>query len=439
MSYALAFLLLLVPLVVFHELGHFVVAKLCRVRVSKFAFGFGRKLFGFHFKGTDYRWNLWPLGGYVDFMGEAVYGDRIPDDPRHFYNQSKGVRFFILVAGPLFNFILAFLLFWYVFAQPLQIVQFQGDLFTVGVVQPDSVEARAGLKPGDRILSYNDQEITSVDGFLNELALQPNKTIALEVERNGERLEIEYVNGVDSVEGIGAPGFSPAILAQVSNVQKDSPAAKAGLKSGDLITRINGQDVYYGGVGDISMVSAVLQEQTELPITISGLRDGQPFSIDVTPDRDAENKFVLGIYLMPNSRAEDPSWVEALTRSWNECTRYSTLIFRTLKKLGSGDLPIKSVSGPLAVGKYAKDTLAHGFWYFINLMAILSLNLGIVNMLPIPVLDGGEIFVLGVEWISRKNFELQTKMKIKLVGLVFLFCLMGTVLISDAVKIFMPR
>jgi len=435
LSYAFAFLLLLIPLVVFHELGHFVAAKAFGIRVTQFAFGFGKKLFSYTYGGTEYRWNLLPFGGYVDFMGDAIYTNRIPDDVAHFYNKPKFVRFLVLFMGPAFNFILAFLLFWVVAAQPAEEIVFHGEPFTVGVVQPDSPEKAAGLEPGMRVTAINDTRVTSVSQLFNELALLPNREIRLLVEHGDQSDVIVYTNGVDPVEGVGQAAFAPAILSKVGRIEPGSPADRAGLQPDDTILAINGQPVYYGRVGDDSnMISEAINRAERFPLTLSLLRGDREIELQVQPE-EKDGRLIVGIYPIPESMRVDQSWDQAMANAWHSFVDYSTLIFRFLSKLVSGHLPIKSMSGPIAVGKYAKDTLDMGWMIFIQLMAILSLNLGIVNLMPIPVLDGGEIFVIGVEWIARRNFNLDTKIKIKLVGLAFLVCLMGAVLVTDTLKI----
>jgi len=435
LSYAFSFLLLVIPLVVFHELGHFMAAKLFGVRVNSFAFGFGKKLFGYTYKGTEYRWNLLPLGGYVDFMGEAVYTNRIPSDRDHFYNRSKWVRFIVLVMGPIFNFILAFIIFWVIAAQPVGKYRFSGDPFMVGIVDQDSPEGRAGLLSGDLITQVNGSAVRDAQHLVTELALNPGKMVELTIERQGERHIINYRVATHEKEGIGEPHFRPAIHVMVREVTPDSPAEHAGLMSGDKITHVNGDQVFWDTRGGSNMLSDAIQRAESYPIEMTVVREEQVISLFVTPQQGEDDRMIIGIMTIFDAEVVDRDWRSSFFAACDTFAYNSTTIFRFLGELVSFDLSVKTITGPVGMGKYAKQELERGLLFFAQLMAILSLNLGIINLVPIPILDGGEIFVIAVEWIARRNFEFETKMRIKMVGLVFLICLMSVVLVSDTLKI----
>jgi len=434
LNYALAFLLLLFPLVIFHEMGHFLVAKLFGIRVTKFAFGFGRELFRFHFKGTDYRWNLIPLGGYVDLMGEVSVIGKIPEDPAHFYNRPKWVRFLVMVMGPLFNLILAFLLYWFIFAQPQRVVVIQDNPLTVGFVVESSPEYRAGLRPGDKILTINGVEIGTFDKAFQELVLLPKKEALLEVERDGLPVEVKYVVPASEKDGVGEISFSPGIYMVVDEVVSGSPAETAGLEAGDIILEAEGQKLFYSGLHN--MLSEVIDKKAGDGVSLTLNRQGQTLQTEVTPEPSEEGKLLIGVRLMFDYESRDPSWGEAARLGWSEFKTSSTMIFRAIRLLTKGDLPVKSLSGPIELGRVAKEQLERGWINFLGLMALLSLNLGIFNLIPIPVLDGGEIFVLLIEGVTRREFSLQTKFNIKIVGFLLLLGLMAVILVSDALKLF---
>lgn len=440
MSYAFAFLLILVPLVVIHEFGHFIMAKLGGIRVTKFAFGFGKKLFGFHFKGTEYRWNLLPLGGYVDFMGEAVYTNKIPDDVRHFYNRPKWLRFLVLVMGPMFNLILALAIFWAFHGmKPYLQAVYHGDPFTVGYVVPDSAAAQAGLLAGDRIAEMDGKAVTSIDQVREHILLSPKQSLQLTVIRQGQSLPLSYDIPADKVEGLGVLEFAPARRILVSQVVDDMPAAEAGFNDGDFITAINGEQVYYMGPGVQGGFSQKIQEAEGQAMDVTVEREGRSLDLSLAPVRretDEGSVWQIGVSYTGEYKEVDLNWRESFVAGWDEFTKNSTMIYRAVRKLVTGELPVKTMSGPVGVGKAAKEYLDYGLWTFLFLMAILSLNLGILNLLPIPVLDGGEIFVLLVEWVTRRDFSIETKMKVKMVGLLFLIVLMATILVTDLIKIF---
>ncbi len=439
MSNIFALFLLLIPLVVFHELGHFLAAKAFGIRVHQFAFGFGKKLMAFTYGETEYRFNLLPFGGYVDFMGESLYTYETPDDPRHFLNKSKSARFIVLFMGPMFNFIMAFGLFVFLQHQPERQVKSYGDHFTVGYVIPDSPESVAGLQVGDSILALNGEDVTDAESFYHNLAILPGKEINLKVQRQSQILMIDYTNDVNKIEGIGEIHFNRAVRSIVFRVEPGYPAEAAGLLDGDIINAINGETVFYGGDGTQSHVTRLINQSPDGPILFGIEREGQALQIPVETQLNEEGKRIVGVSLSFEGELVRRNWLESMVSARERCTFYSTFIFRTIHKLVKGDLSIKTMSGPVGVARIAKEELARGWFYFLTLMAILSLNLGIANLLPIPVLDGGEMLVIMVEWVARRNFSFDTKMMIKKVGFVFLIGLMGTVLVSDTIKEFMLR
>ena len=434
MSYVLSFLLMFFPLVIFHELGHFLVAKFFGIRVTRFAFGFGRELFRFHYKGTDYRWNLIPLGGYVDLMGEVSITGRIPDDPNHFYNRPKWIRFLVMVMGPLFNLILAFLIFWLIYAQPRRELKFLEHPLTVGYVSETSSEFEAGLRPGDQILEVNGANIETYDEIFRELVLLPGKNVNMDVIRDGEALTISYVVQTTEKDAVGEIEFTPGVIMKVGEVAKDSPAMRAGLLEGDSIIEANGAKVFYSWKNN--MLSDVINKSAGAPVLLTVMRNGELLKKELLPEPNDEGKFIIGIQIQFDFVSSNPGWQEAAVLGWQEFLNSSTLIYRAIFKLTKGDLSVKTLSGPIELGKVAKEQLERGWVSFLGLMAILSLNLGIFNLIPIPILDGGEIFVLLIEGVTRRDFSLQSKINIKIVGFLLLLCLMATVLVSDALKVF---
>jgi regulator of sigma E protease len=422
------------PLVIFHELGHFLVAKLARIRVTKFAFGFGKELFRFHFKGTDFRWNLIPLGGYVDLMGEVSVLGEIPDDPDHFYNKPKWVRFLVMVMGPVFNLILAFLMFWVIQYQPRKSLKLQEHPLTVGFVDEKSPEFRAGLRPGDQILSMNDVAIDTYDDYFGEVVLIPHQTAVLDVVHDGTHRTLSYEVSATEKDGVGDIAFIPAVFLRVGKVMPGSPAEKAGIHKDDVIVSGNGSRLYYSWKNN--MLSDLINSLKGTPVNLTLRRGSELLEIQVKPELSKEGRFLIGIQMKYDFIASNPTLPESFEQAWNTFLSQSTMIFRAIKGLTSGSLPVKSMTGPIGLGKIAKQQLELGWMSFLGLMAILSLNLGIFNLIPIPVLDGGEIFVLLVESVTRRDFSLNTKVKIKMIGFLLLVSLMSMVLVSDAVKLF---
>lgn len=433
---AAAFLLALIPLVVIHEFGHFLMAKLGGIHVSKFCIGFGKKLFGFHYKGTEYCWNLLPLGGYVDFMGELVYTGKIPNDVRHFYNRPKWIRFLVLVMGPLFNLIMAFGLYWVYHTirpvyEPINIGQYQ-----VGEVKEDSPEFLAGLRVGDKIKTVQGDPVENWFDLETTISLTPEKDMTLEVMRDGESVVLTYTVSSDPIEGYGLMHFGPDNLIQLGNPSPGSPAEKAGLAARDLLLEIDGKPLTYN---TRKILDETLAANAPNASTLTLSRDGENYDVEIIPvlmtDAEGKERFMAGISYGIHHTVRDLNPVEAIGEAWSTFKTSSTVLFEAVRKLVTMALPLKMLSGPVGVAQAAKKALERGWPTFIWMVAFLSLNLGIMNLLPIPVLDGGEIFVLLVEGITRRDFSLDTKMRIKMVGLFILISLMSFVIISDIIKI----
>ena len=440
MSHLFSFLAIFVPLVFIHEFGHFVMAKLGKIRVTKFCFGFGKKLFGFKYRGTEYCWNLLPLGGYVDFMGDVVYTGEIPRDVQHFYNRPKWIRFLVLLMGPLFNLILALAIFWFIFGilAPVEYVSEEEDkTFVVIDVAEGSPEALAGLQRGDMIVGFNENRTMERDDLMKHLVLNPGKPVTLHVDRDTEMKEITFEIDRDRTNGVGKFNFSRGFFSQVHRVVEDSPAEAGGLQSGDLLVGVNGRPMLFDSRdGTLNFLQEQFKANAGGSSVITVERDGQNIDLTVTPEKQ-DDRWIAGFVFGSRGVRVERTFLTALPRAWDEFVDSSTLILEGLHKLVTGGISIRAMSGPVGVAQMAHESWTqYGPGSFIWLMAVISLNLGLLNLLPIPVLDGGEIFVLGVEWISRKDFNIATKMQVKLVGLVFLVGLMGVVIISDILKFF---
>ncbi|CAM2005862.1 RIP metalloprotease RseP [Acanthopleuribacter pedis] len=430
----ISFFLLLVPLVVFHEFGHFVVAKLGGFRVYKFAFGFGKKLFSFEYAGTEYRWNLIPLGGYVDFMGEVIYTDKIPDDAKHFYNKPKWLRFLVLLMGPMFNIILAFVLYWMMFSNlTMYTPDYQKAPYTVGYIQPNSSAEAAGLQAMDQITAVDGTPIESYQKFHEELLLSPGKTMALTVQRGEETLDLSLEVPAHEVEGYGLREFMPYERVLIREVFEDTPAARGGLKAGDHIVAANGEPVFSVAVGQSTHLSTKIEGRAPEASELKVQRGDEILTLSIAPEKK-EDRWLIGVRPTTDYSSRQLTVMEAFSTSLNRCLEDSILLFKALRKLTSGELGIRSFTGPVGISRVASETMRSGIFIFIGLMAFLSLQLGILNLLPIPVLDGGEIFVILIETVSGRDFSLETKMRIKVVGFFFLLGFMGLVLLMDFVK-----
>ncbi|MCB1044499.1 MAG: RIP metalloprotease RseP [Acidobacteria bacterium] len=439
MSQIFALLLLLIPMVVIHEMGHFLAAKFFGMRVYEFAFGFGKKLASFRYGNTEYRFNLLPLGGYVNFMGESLYHNDIPHDPDHFLNKPKYARLVVLLMGPAFNFFLAFGLFVLLQHQPDYIPKPYGEPFTVGWVAPDSPEAQAGLQTGDRITHLQGQPVVDRERLLHDIVLSPGETIRLRVERNGETRDLAYVCDTDEIEGIGKIQFRQAFRSRIARVVSGYPAEEVGLMPDDIIVAIDETPAFIVNTSDFNVISQLIQHGDGDTRLLRIERDGVLMDFKVPLKELEDGSRMIGISYGYESQVLYRTWPEATASAWERCVFFSTYIFRTINRLVSMKLSVKALNSPVSISRIAKEELEQGFWPFVLLMAILSLNLAIANLLPIPVLDGGEILVIMVEWVARRDLSFDMKQNIKMVGFIFLVGLMGTVLVSDTIKEFVLR
>ncbi len=433
-----AFLLVLGPLVFVHECGHFLVAKLLRIGAPVFSLGFGPRLFGFRRGGTDYRVSAIPLGGYVRLAGDEADENR-RGLPEEFLTRPKWQRFSVFVAGASFNVVLAFLASWFLFAvYGVNEVPEPHRHPTVRAVAADSPAERAGVQPGDVLLRIGAREVLGFEAYGRaynlEIALAPKTTKPLIIERAGEQLTLELTVEADPVYGHGsAPGWglswggdgTPWIV----GVSSGSQAEAAGFRTGD---RVLGA----GGIEPISEVDlrALIEKSagSELPFTIE--REGSVLQLSVVPLAE-EGKGRIGVQLGLPSIQRDLSLVQAAGEALRENLANSLMLFHVLERMLTREVPLRSVSGPIGIAQVARSALLESPRHFIWLLGFFSLQLGILNLLPIPVLDGGHILILGIEGVIRRDLSDRLKERVMQVGFVFLLAFMSVVIYLDILKL----
>lgn len=429
-----AFILVLAPLVFVHELGHFAVAKMFRIGVPVFSLGFGPRLFGFKRGETDYRVSAVPLGGYVRLAGDESDENRT-GAPEEFLSRPKWQRFFVFVAGAAFNVITAFLALWLMFAVWGK-QEVPAGYPIVERVEPGSPAANSGLEPDDKLIRIAGQDLSNPERFMNALLmdvrLAPDSTKPILVERDGRRIRLDLQIGSDPKDGSGVPGWQlgygkPAVVVEVV---PESPAERAGLLPGDRIVGAEGQS-------EISYVALrmLLIRSPEKELHLDVEREGRVVPLSVTP-RDEGGQGKIGAALstdLPIQR--DLGVLEAAGESARLNLQLSQTLLVVLKRLFSRELPLSTMSGPIGIAKFAHEALLAGAQRFIWLLGFFSLQLGILNLLPIPVLDGGHILILGVEGILRRDLSERVKERIMQVGFVFLLAFMGTIIALDIIKL----
>ena len=429
MTSILAFVFVLGVLIFVHELGHFLMARRIGVRVLTFSLGFGPKLIGFRRGDTEYRISAVPLGGYVKMAGEN------PDDARtgasdEFLSKSKWQRFQVLVMGPVMNLVLAVVVMAVVLYQGAPAPAFEQQPVVVGSPAEVSPGQAAGVLPGDRILSVDGRPVATWEEYYMEVMPKADRQVSLTVNRGGQVLEFSAVPKAVGKYSLGDLGLLPMMHPEVRSVQNGTPAAEAGLRSGDVIVGAGGErDVRYKRL--IELIKA--SEGKPLPLQVK--RDGAVEQVLVTPRKLGELVMIGAQLTEYELRTIEPGPFEALKMSVAQNWTWSKLIVQTLGGLFTRDTSVKQLMGPVAIADLSGTAASQGWLQLFSLMAMISLNLGLLNLMPIPVLDGGHIAILAMEGVSRRDFSMKVKEKMLLAGFVLLLMLMVTVIYNDLMRI----
>jgi regulator of sigma E protease len=428
MTSLLAFLFVLGVLVFVHELGHFLVARYHGVRCLTFSLGFGPKLIQTKRGDTVYCVSAIPLGGYVKMAGENAEDEREGKDDE-FLSKSKWQRFQILLAGPAMNFILAIVVMTVVLYQGAQVPVYQDQPPVVGSVTADSPAASAGVRPGDRIMSVAGSDVdTWEDLFYAVLLLRADREIDVVLRRDGEMRSIAITPSGQTDDNVADLGVVPSISPQVVSLQSNSAAQDAGILVGDIIDGIDGQAV------DQESLVETINDNPNVPLTLQIRRNSAPQDIVVTPNL-VDGVGLIGVFLDAEMRTIDPGPFEAFTLSLEQNYEWSGLIFQSLRGLLTRDTPASQLVGPVGIAQMSGTAAEIGWINLFGLMSMISLNLGILNLLPIPILDGGHIAIMALEGVSRRDFSVKLKEKMLLVGFALLMTLMVTVIYNDLTRV----
>ena len=428
MTSLLAFLFVLGVLVFVHELGHFLVARFHGVRCLTFSLGFGPKLIQTKRGDTVYCVSAIPLGGYVKMAGETAEDEREGKDDE-FLSKSKWQRFQILIAGPAMNLILAVVVLTVVLYQGAQVPVFQDEPPVVGSVTDDSPAATAGVRPGDRILSVAGREVDTWEELYNAVYPRADREIEVVLRRDGNVRSINVTPVGQTKYNLGDLGVVPSISPQVASLQSSNSAARdAGILVGDVIEGVDGRAVNQNSLIEI------ISENPNIPLTLQIRRDGVQQDLVVTPNL-IDGVGLIGVFLDAEMRTIEPGPFEAFTMSLEQNYELSGMIFQTLAGLITRDTPVSQLVGPVGIAQASGDAAAFGWISLFGLMSFISLNLGILNLLPIPILDGGHIAIMAMEGVSRRDFSVQLKEKMLLVGFALLMTLMVTVIYNDLTRV----
>ena len=420
-------------MILIHEFGHYAAAKWLGVRVEVFSIGFGKRLLGFRRGDTDYRVSAIPLGGYVKMSGENPIDERT-GDPAEFLSHPRWHRFIIAIAGPAMNILLAIGLLTGVYMVHYEYPAYLDQPAVIGWVVQDSPAAKLGLQLGDRVTRIDDIENPIWEQLEPKVMLSPNQPVEITVERGGQILSKTIIPEPKGVSQIGWTGWEAKRPLEVTELEPGMPAEKAGIKVGDLIVALDGKPVPALG----AMVET-LKRTKDKPIELTVSRDGQLLTLTVQPvlaDVEAlhEKAYRIGIGSLPLKVGSLPL-AAALQRSLEDNKKTSLLILELMQKLVRRKMSIRTIEGPIGIGRAAGEAASEKGWTpLLALTSAISLNLGIFNLLPIPILDGGVILLLLVESLMRRDISLQIKERIYQAAFVFLVLFAVMVIYNDLAK-----
>ncbi len=431
MTSILAFIFVLGVLIFVHELGHFVMARRIGVRVLTFSLGFGPKILSFRRGDTEYCVSAIPLGGYVKMAGETTEDTRT-GAADEFLSKTKWQRFQVLVMGPVMNLALAILVLAAVIYQGAQLPAYEDFPVVIGGFAPNSVAQASGLQPADRVISVDGRPTSAWKQFELLIATRSGRSVRLEIERDGQTIERQVVPKAIDKYGTGSIGVLPVVRPQIGAVRPAEPAEEGGLRPGDRVLKVNTE----AGIKADRIIELIKSHEGKPLVFEVERSDGSRATSTVVP-RLIGGAVLIGatIYSL-ELKTVNPGLVESLKISLQQNWESSSLIFETLGGLFTRETSVKQLMGPVAIAGLSGEAAQERSWIpLFSLMAMLSLNLGILNLMPIPVLDGGHIAILALEGISRRDFSIKVKEKMLLAGFFVLLMLMVTVIYNDLMRI----
>ncbi len=444
----LYFIAAIVILIGFHEYGHFIVARKLGIKVEKFSIGFGPSLLSWRSKDGEVEYVIAaiPLGGYVKMLGENPYEqleegeDRVvlseADKKRAFNNQPVWKRAAVAFAGPGFNFIFAIMAY--------MVVGWMGHQVlppVVGSVNPNSEAEHQGLQVGDRVVAVDDAEITSWQAFEETLKLNVGGEHILSIDRDGQHIDLPVYlthpekdvflsNVAEEVLGIG---LGLDILIQ--EVMPDSPAEAALLKAGDQVMAINGEPVK-----SVHGLIEVIGEHAGKPVQMQVQRGNAQLQLEVTPKGNDAGRGLIGVRLNAKPWAE-PEWqrkdiLEGVAYGFVRTWEVTVMTGEMFKRMISNSISAENLGGPIAIAQMAGNTADRGMVYFIMFLAFFSVNLAILNLLPIPVLDGGMLVFLAIEQLRGKALRPEVQVRFQMIGMLLIMALMLFAFYNDIMRLF---
>jgi regulator of sigma E protease len=422
------FLIVLGILVFVHEFGHFIMAKRAGVRVEKFSLGMGPKLFGFKKGDTEYIISALPLGGYVKMAGENP--DEEPTGaPDEFQAKTVWQRALIAATGPVTNIVLAFLVMPIVF----MVGTYSEGPAKVGYVESGSPAERAGFLAGDVIEEINGRNISDWTKALSLIAVNPGTDVKVVVDRNGEKKVLALRPETATELRIGMSGLMPDMPAEIGRLKPGFPAEKAGVKVNDKILAVDGKTVYHW-----NQFSSLVRESGGKKLLLTIEREGKRLTTPITPISDG-GRHVIGVEPVAHLVFKKYGFLESLKLGFDKTLEAIDLTFITLKNLVTFNLSIKTLGGPVMIAQMSGQAASAGLSAFLSLLAMISISLGILNLLPIPILDGGLILFLAIEAIRKKPLSRKTMEVAQSIGAGLLITLIAVVSYNDIVRMFFSK
>ena len=426
-----AFLMVLGVMIFIHELGHYLMAICLGIGVETFSLGFGPRLIGFRRGQTDYRISLLPLGGYVKMSGET-YDEELTGAEEEFLSRPKLHRFAVTLAGPVMNIGLALVLGTATYMIGLSMPAYLSEAAQIGRVAEDSAAQEAGLLPNDTIVAIDGDPMPTWREVEIRVVTSPGLSLRFSIDREGALLRKEITPRSAGRQELGTIGVMPYIPYIIDHATPDGPAARAGLLPGDEILDVQAPDGSMAGRKSISDFISARQNQ---PLRFRIQRGEQILERTIAPV-EMGGHIRIGIVFDPAVRTEKFGFFGALIKSVERNYQLTVLTFQIVGRILTGRASLRTMSGPIEIARYSGAAAALGLLPLITFMGLVSLQLGIFNLLPIPILDGGVIALLAVEGILGRDLSMRVKERIFQAGFIFLILLMGIVIFNDLSKNF---
>lgn len=425
----LPFLFVLGVLIFVHELGHFLVARWYGVKVLAFSLGFGPKVLKITRGDTEYCISAIPLGGYVKLAGENAE-DKPSGDPTEFLSQSKWVRFQVYLAGPVMNIGLALILTTVVLTQGADVALYHTAPPVIDRVDPAGAGARAGLQPGDLVVRVNDKAVDTWDQFDMAVMTKANRELSMVIQRGGSFVDLVVTPEASGDFDLGELKVGPFVRPAVLELAPGKPAEAAGLKVGDFILAVGGER----WLGREEIIARI-QKSTGTPMVFTVAREGREMDIRIVPEANGSVGIIGAGINSGETRRVDPDLLTAMSMSVTQTIDTAKEIGTTLAGLFTRDTPVNNLVGPVGIAQLSGATAQLGWIPLMAFMSMISLNLGLLNLMPIPVLDGGHIAILALEGLARRDFSLKVKERILMAGFALILMLMVTVIFNDVARI----